>query len=224
MAKRRILIYVLIILLPATLCAFDRDSEMPGEEDISKALTVIVDCITSSLASQYASTTVELPCSSFSIDTNTLLPQRIAYFLADPSDFQRVIASALDMDGGNIFSTLFSAVRRSVNDPYLAAVSYMLGSRGYQMSDYLVSGSITFSYPEGTTFDTISGVLSRRIPSEDFSNVSLNLSLYGLRMDLPMYISGVFTVSVDEGGSIVVNSVDAYWINDYCFAGGSFRF
>ncbi len=218
MAKRGILICLLLLLLMPVF------SEPPSEDDVAVTLTVMLDCLNSSLCAEYSPVDLELPCSTVSVDPATGLPQRIAYFLADPSDYDNVFAKALAGGSGNFWSSLFSVVSKGVSDPFLARVSYTLSSRGYKVSDYLLSGAVTFSYPDGTTLEQIKKVWLERGKAENCMNITMNLSLYGLKMAQPMTIAGDFTLSVNDEGLAIVRSVGQININGYNLASGEFSF
>ncbi len=223
MAKRGILMCLLLLLLVPVFSdgAFPAP---PSEKDVAVTLTVILDCLNSSLCAEYSPVELDLPCSTVSTDPATGLPQRIAYFLADPSDYDNVLAKALAGGSGNFWSSIFSVVSKGTADPFLAKVSYTLSSRNYKVSDYLLSGAVTFSYPEGTTLEQIKKVWLEREKADDCMNISMNLGLYGLKMPEPMTIAGDFTLSVGDDGLVVVRSAGQININGYNLAFGEFSF
>jgi len=224
MAKRGILICLLLLLLVPVFSDDASAVAPPSEKDVAVTLTVILDCLNSSLCAEYSPVELDLPCSTVSVDPATGLPQRIAYFLADPSDYENVLAKALAGGSGNFWSSIFSVVSKGTSDPFLAKVSYTLSTRNYRVSDYLLSGAVTFSYPDGTTLDQMKKVWLEREKADQCMNITMNLSLYGLKMAAPMTIAGDFTLSVDDEGLVVVRSAGQTNINGYNLAFGEFSF
>ncbi len=219
---RRFFIFGLIILL-AFEGLYATDSEMPPtSEEVGDALTVIMDCLSASIVTSCTDSNITLPNCTVSIGQTTGLPLRVAFFLADPAEY--LVALAPSSEGSNFLSTLFSFLNNAIKDPLISAVYMSMASRGYSNGDYLLSGSITFSYPNEVSFDDVFQVWTSRVNTGNSIEMTVEMGLYGLKMERPLYINGVFNMSVDDDGDIVVQSVGEYRINTFYFVNGEFKF
>lgn len=208
------------MLLSSSLYA-DEIETPPTSEEISASLAVIMDCISASLVTSCADTDIVLPSSNVSLDYRTQLPQRIAYFLADPAEFTSALAP---QDGGyGFFSVLMSLMNTAVEDPLVSAVYVAMSARGYSEGDYLLSGSISFEYPEGTTLDDLLAIWSTRVDTGQSIAINVNMQVLGTDMVRPLSVAGRFDMSVAENGDIVVRSDGTYQINGFYYQSGEFR-
>ena len=185
------------------------------------SLTVIMDCVSASLVTECTETDIELPCSIVSMDNGSMLPRRIAYFLADPSEYERKLAPS-DSNGG-FFAALLSLLNGAVENPLVSAVYVAMSTRGYREGDFLLSGYISFSYPDGTDLDQILDIWSSRKSTGESIGLSVDMQVYGSRLTRPMYLNGDFNLAVDDDGDIVISSLGVYRINGYAYQGGEFR-
>ncbi len=147
---------------------------------------------------------------------------RVAFFLADPAEYLTALAPSVE--GSNFLSTFFSFLNNAIKDPLITAVYMAMYSRDYSNGDYLLSGSITFSYPNDVSFDDVFQVWTSRTNTGYSIEMTVEMGLYGLKMTRPLYLSGVFTMSVNDEGDIVVQSVGEYRINNFYFVNGEFKF
>ncbi|MBQ9811487.1 MAG: hypothetical protein IJM52_10035, partial [Spirochaetales bacterium] len=68
-------------------CLYAEETELPPTDaEILDSLTVIMDCVSASLVTECTDSDIDLPCSNVSMNQGSMLPRRIAYFLADPSE------------------------------------------------------------------------------------------------------------------------------------------
>ena len=221
MVKRCLVIFLVVSLAFTSLYATDSDS-LPTMEEVNQALTVIMDCLSASLVTSCTDTNITLPNCTVSVSQTSKLPLRIAYFLADPYEYLEALTPA--SEGNNIFSSFLAFLNNTIEDPLVSAVYLVMSSRGYSSGDYLLSGSINFTYPEGATLDDVIDVWTTRVNTGQSIEMSVDIGLYGEKMTRPLLVSGSFVMSVNNSGEIVVASVGEYTINNYRFQGGEFRF
>lgn len=220
---RRSLIAGLISLLLMTGLYAQDEVVPPTNEEIGTALTVIMDCISASLVTECTDSPISLPCSNVQMDSETSLPRRIAYFLADPSEYTLALAPKTDSSGG-FFSSFLALLSNSAENPLVSAVYIAMAARGYQQGDYLLSGSISFSYPQGATLDDVLEIWSSRNGSHEELTLVVDMQLYGNRLLRPLTVYGTFTMGLDSDRSIAIRSVGVYTINGIGYKGGEFRF
>ena len=173
------------------LLVFGVYAEEASREDVEKVFNVFTDCLTAALVSEYSVPRTELPCVSISKDPSTGLPLRVAFFLADPSDYAKELAPGF---------------RKKNLSPQLAAVGKIMEDREYQMSDYLLSGSVILSFSEGQTPETIESYLSEKTATENFVRLTVSLGVFGFKLEHPLLIEGNFDVSIDDEGYVVFSS------------------
>lgn len=219
---RRFFVFGLIVLLAfAGLYATDSETP-PTSQEVGDALTVIMDCLSASIVTSCTDSNITLPNCTVSISQTTGLPLRVAFFLADPAEY--VTSMATSVEGSNFLSTLFSFLNNAMKDPLVSAVYMAMASRGYSNGEYLLSGSITFSYPNDVAFDDVFQVWTSRINTGYSIEMTVEMGVYGLKMTRPLYVNGVFNMIVNDEGDIVVKSVGEYRINSFYFVNGEFRF
>jgi hypothetical protein len=208
------------LLLTNLLYAEDLESPPPSG-DIENSLMVIMDCISASLVTECTDSSVKLPCSNVSMDQDVHMPKRIAYFLADPSEFVEALSPS---DGYKGFLASFLSVLNSATEnPLVSAVYVSMATREYKAGDYLLSGSISFDYPEGATLNEVLAIWSSREDTGKSIGMTVDMKVYGNGLSSPIALSGLFDMSVDKTGSIVVKSSDTYMINGFAYRGGEFR-
>lgn len=219
---RRCFVFVLIASFAFT-SLYATDTELPPTTgEVGDALTVIMDCLSASIVTSCTDSKIKLPNCTVSVGQDSKLPRRVAYFLADPSEYVEALAPA--SEGGNFLSTLLSFLNNAMEDPLVSSVYLVMASRGYVGGDYLLSGSISFSYPDGVTFDDVMEVWTSRRDTGQSIDMTVEMGVYGVAMARPLNVAGVFTMGVDDEGDIVVRSVGEYTINSYSFVNGEFRF
>lgn len=209
------------MLMVSGLYADDQVSA-PSTQEVGTALTVIMDCISASLVTECTDSPISLSCSNVQIDSETNLPRRIAYFLADPAEYVSALAPKSDASG--FFAAFFALLNNTVDNPLVSAVYVAMSTRGYHPGGYLLSGSISFCYPDGATLDDVLEIWSTRYGTSESIMMAVDMQLYGNELVRPLNISGNFRMGLSEAGDIVVNSVDVYTINGIGFIGGEFRF
>lgn len=219
---KRCLITFLVVSLAFTSLNATTSETLPTTEEVSQALTVIMDCLSASLVTSCTDSQITLPNCTVSVSQTSHLPLRIAYFLADPYEYLEALTPASGSSG--IFSSFLAFLNNTIEDPLISAVYLVMSSRGYSSGDYLLSGSINFSYPEGATLEDVIDVWSSRENTGQSIEMSVDIGLYGNKMSNPLLVSGTFEMSVEDSGEIVVASVGEYTINNYRFQGGEFRF
>lgn len=220
MIRRFTIVGVVSLLLLTNVLYADEPIDPPSPVDVNNSLMVILDCISASLVTECTDTTIKLPCSNVSMDQEVLLPKRIAYFLADPYEFANALSPA-DSSAG-FFSSFLSVLNTATENPMVSAVYVAMTTRDYRQGDFLLSGSIVFKYPEGSTLEDILNIWSAR---EDFGksiNMSLDMNVYGRKLTEPISLSGEFDMSIDKSGTILIKSADTYTINGYAYLGGEF--
>lgn len=220
--KKIVLIILTVVLMSSP--AFAEDIVPVDEKSVNQALTVVVDCLSAAIASNYSAKNLSMPSTIVSTDPETNLPQRIAFLLADPAAFVTTMQSSIGNLNQNLFVSLMSLLTKSVTDPLVSAAYFAMASREYKQSDYLVSGFVSFSYPEDATLEELTKIWISRSSGKGSLGLSLDLSIIGNKMDNPVDISGNFEISIDEKGSMVISSIDSYSINGLYFTGGLFRF
>ena len=219
---RRLTIVGLVSLLLFSQSLFAEENETPPTtEEISVSLTVIMDCISASLVTSCTDTDISLPCSNVSLDYRTQLPLRIAYFLADPAEYTDALAPA--DSGYGFFAALMSLLNSAVENPLVSAVYVAMTSREYRTGGYLLSGSISFEYPEGVTLDDLLAIWSSRVDTGQSIALNVDMQVFGADMKRPLSIAGRFDMSVAETGDIVVRSDGVYLINGFHYQNGEFR-
>ena len=203
-------------------CLFAEDAELPPtDEEVLDSLTVIMDCVSASLVTECTETDIELPCSIVSMVNGSMLPGRIAYFLADPSEYTDMLAPA--EAGGGFFAALLSLLNGVTENPLVSAVYVAMSTRGYREGDFLLSGYISFSYPDGADLDQLLDIWSSRNNTGQSIGLSVDMQVYGSRLTRPIYLNGDFSLAVDDYGDIVISSLGVYRINGYAYQGGEFR-
>lgn len=220
MIRRFTIVGVVSLLLLTNVLYADEPIDPPSPVDVNNSLMVILDCISASLVTECTDTTIKLPCSNVSMDQEVHLPKRIAYFLADPYEFANALSPA-DASAG-FFSSFLSVLNTATENPMVSAVYVAMTTRDYRQGDFLLSGSIVFKYPEGSTLEDILNIWSAR---EDFGksiNMSLDMNVYGRKLTEPISLSGEFDMSIDKSGTILIKSADTYTINGYAYLGGEF--
>jgi len=219
---RRLTIVGVVSLLLLNNLLFAGDYEgAPSDEDVGSSLTVIMDCISASLVTECTDTTIKLPCSNVLMDRESRLPRRIAYFLADPAEYVRALSPA-DPAGG-FFASFMSILNSAAENPLVSAVYVNMSTRDYRPAEYLLSGSISFKYPEGSTLDEVLTLWSSRESTGREIVMTVDIQVFGSALATPISLAGVFNMSVDEEGSIVVKSTDTYTINGFAYDGGEYR-
>lgn len=218
---RRITIVGLVSLLLLS-CLYAEETELPPTDaEILDSLTVIMDCVSASLVTECTDSDIDLPCSNVSMNQGSMLPRRIAYFLADPSEYVDKLAPA--DSGGGFFAALLSLLNSATENPLVSAVYVAMSTRDYKEGDFLLSGYISFEYPEGADLDQVLAIWSSRENTGQSIGLSVDMQVYGSKLSRPMYLSGDFSLSVDDTGDIVISSVNVYRINGYAYQGGEFR-
>lgn len=221
MVKRLLIVFLIALLAFSGLYASDSEP-LPTTEEVSQAITVIMDCLSASLVTSCTNSNIKLPNCTVSISQTSNLPLRIAYFLADPAEYCEALSPANETTG--FFSTFFAFLSNSIQDPLASAVYLIMNSRDYSNGDFLLSGSINFSYPEDVTLDDVIAVWTTRVNTNQSIGMTVDIGLYGEKMNRPLTLSGNFVISVNDEGEIVVSSVGDYTINNYQFHGGQFKF
>ena len=179
-----------MILFMVLLC-FGIYAEEAPREDIEKAFNVFTDCLTAALVGEYSVPRNEMPCVSIQRDPSTDLPFRVAFFLADPSDYAKELAPGF---------------RKKTQNAQLAAVGKILESRNYQMSDYLLSGSVMLSYSEGQTPESVMNALAEKTATGRLARLTVSLGIFGFKLEFPLLIEGDFDISIDDEGFVVFSS------------------
>ncbi len=219
---RRLTIVGLVSLLLLTNILYAEGNEgTPPMEDIESSLTVVMDCISASLVTECTDSNITLPCSNVSMEDNAQLPRRIAYFLADPSEFVNAMTPA--DQGLGFFASLRSLLYSATENPLVSAVYVSMATREYSPGDFLLSGSITFDYPEGATLEDILEIWSSRKNTGESIGLSVDMNVFGRGLTTPIALAGEFDMSVDDYGNIVVRSIDTYTINGFAYRGGEFK-
>lgn len=190
-------------------------------EDLEKSLTAVMDCISASLVTECTDSNISLPCSSVSMEGESRLPLRIAYFLADPAEFVLAM-SPVDTSGG-LFSALKSLLNSVTKNTLVSAVYLALATRNYKVGDFLLSGSIAFQYPDGVDLQDILAVWSSRKGTGESIGLTVDMNVFGKGVENPISLVGQFDMFVDQFGSIVIRSVDTYTINGLPYRGGEFK-
>lgn len=221
MVKRILIVFLSFLLAFSGLYADDSEA-LPTTEEVGQALTVIMDCLSASLVTACTNSNIKLPNCTVSISQTTNLPLRIAYFLADPAEYCDALTPATE--GNGLLATFFAFLNNTIEDPLVSAVYVVMSSRGYSNGDFLLSGSINFTYPEGATLEDVIDVWTTRINTNQSIGMTVDIGLYGVKMERPLTVSGNFVMSVNDEGEVVVSSVGEYIINSYHFQGGQFRF
>ena len=218
---RRLTIVGLVSLLLLNILFAEDTETPPTTEEVSSSLTVIMDCISASLVTSCTDTDISLPCCTVSLDRESKLPLRIAYFLADPSEYADALAPS--DSGYGFFAALMSLLNSAVENPLVSAVYVAMSTRGYHSGGYLLSGSISFEYPEGATFDDVLTIWSTREDTGQSIALNVDMQVFGSDMPRPMSMSGSFDMSVAENGDIVIRSDGIYLINGFHYQNGEFR-
>ena len=221
MIRRLTIVGVVSLLLFTSSLFADEIETPPTSEEVSASLTVIMDCISASLVTSCTDTDISLPCSNVSLDYKTQLPLRIAYFLADPAEYTDALAPA--DSGYGFFAALMSLLNSAVENPLVSAVYVALSARDYHTGGYLLSGSISFEYPEGVTLDDLLAIWSTRADTGQSIALNVDMQVFGANMKRPLSIAGRFDMSVAETGDIVVRSDGVYLINGFHYQNGEFR-
>lgn len=219
---RRFVIAGLVSLLIVSGLYADDEVLAPSTEEVGKALTVIMDCISASLVTECSDSPISLSCSNVQMDHETNLPRRIAYFLADPAEYVSALTPKSDSSG--FFAAFFALLSNTVEDPLVSAVYLAMSTRGYHQGGYLLSGSISFTYPDGATLDDVLEIWSTRYGTKEGIMMAVDMQLYGSELTRPLVINGNFRMGLSDRGDIVVNAVDIYTINGIGYIGGEFRF
>lgn len=219
---RRFVIAGLVSLLIVSGLYADDEVLAPSTEEVGKALTVIMDCISASLVTECTDSPISLSCSNVQMDHETNLPRRIAYFLADPAEYVSALTPKSDSSG--FFAAFFALLSNTVEDPLVSAVYLAMSTRGYHQGGYLLSGSISFTYPDGATLDDVLEIWSTRYGTKEGIMMAVDMQLYGSELTRPLVINGNFRMGLSDLGDIVVNAVDIYTINGIGYIGGEFRF
>lgn len=221
MVRRLTIVGVVSLLLLASVLYADEVSSPLPSGDVENSLMVIMDCISASLVTECTDTSIKLPCSAVSMDEVVHLPRRIAYFLADPSEFVEALAPSDSSKG--LFTSFLSVLNTATENPMVSAVYVAMATRDYRQGDYLLSGSISFDYPEGATLDEVLTIWSDRVETEKGIEMKVDMKVYGKGLAEPVSLSGTFDMSIDKNGSITVKSADTYTINGYAYMGGEFH-
>lgn len=221
MVKRFLIIFLVVSLSFSGLYASDSEP-LPTTEEVSQALTVIMDCLSASLVTSCTNSSIKLPNSTVSISQTSNLPLRIAYFLADPAEYCKALTPATE--GSGLLSTFLAFLNNTIQDPLLSTVYVVMSSRDYENGDYLISGSINFTYPEGATLNDVIAVWATRVNTDQSIGMNVDIGVYGEKMERPLTLAGNFVMSVNEEGQVVVSSVGEYTINGYRYQGGQFTF
>ena len=220
MIRRLTIVGLVSLLLISSL--FAEETELPPTDaEVLDSLTVIMDCVSASLVTECTDSDIDLPCSNVSMNQGSKLPRRIAYFLADPSEYVDKLSPS-DSNGG-FFAALLSLLNSATENPLVSAVYVAMSTRGYKEGDFLLSGYISFTYPEGADLDQVLAIWSSRENTGQSIGLSVDMQVYGSKLSRPMYLSGDFSLSVDDTGDIVISSVNVYRINGYAYQGGEFR-
>lgn len=221
MAKRCLILFLVVSLAVTSLYA-NTSEPLPTTEEVSQALAVIMDCLSASLVTSCTDSNITLPNCTVSISQTSKLPLRIAYFLADPFEYCEALTPA--SEGSSLISTFLAFLNNTIEDPLVSAVYIVMSARGYSSGDYLLSGSINFTYPEGVSLDDVIDVWTSRVDTGQSIGMAVDIGLYGEKMERPLLVSGNFVMSVNDSGEIVVASVGEYTINSFRFQGGEFTF
>jgi hypothetical protein len=221
MVKRFLIIFLVVSLSFSGLYASDSEP-LPTTEEVSQALTVIMDCLSASLVTSCTNSSIKLPNSTVSISQTSNLPLRIAYFLADPAEYCKALTPATE--GSGLLSTFLAFLNNTIQDPLLSTVYVVMSSRDYENGDYLISGSINFTYPEGATLNDVIAVWATRVNTDQSIGMNVDIGVYGEKMERPLTLAGNFVMSVNEEGQVEVSSVGEYTINGYRYQGGQFTF
>lgn len=223
MVRRIVLSVSVFFLFVSSVFAADAGSSVSNEE-IVHALSVVTDCLSSALAVRYSSDTISLPCTSVSVDSESGLPRRVSFFLADPSDYMKVLNIG-NPDTTGLVSNFFYVFSKTSRNPLLYLAYNVISSRGYNTGDCLINGTITFDFPaDATISDLIEAVLSRKCTEGRRVLHTVDLSLYGDSFENPVSVAGQFETYVNESGLFVVSSVGNFQINGYSFSDGRFEF
>ena len=221
MVKRFLIIFLVVLLSFSGLYASDAEP-LPTTKEVSQALTVIMDCLSASLVTSCTNSSLKLPNSTVSISQTSNLPLRIAYFLADPAEYCKALTPATE--GSGLLSTFLAFLNNTIQDPLLSTVYVVMSSRDYENGDYLISGSINFTYPEGATLNDVIAVWATRVNTDQSIGMNVDIGVYGEKMERPLTLAGNFVMSVNEEGQVEVSSVGEYTINGYRYQGGQFTF
>lgn len=222
--SRKLIFFLVAALIVSLPLAADESEHFPSPEEINQVMQVITDCFSASLAATYSEEHLELPSCSVSINTETYLPSRIAFFLANPYEFQLILKNEVAPQK-NLLSAILSLLQNQKADPLLSATYINLSSKNYQSNSYYVNGYINLMYPENTTLNDLSQFLLSREYTEN--SIKLNLSLNVVKVSgnpVSVTFGGNFEMSVKEDGTINVSSLDSYTINGRLFEAGSFSF
>ncbi|MBR2282227.1 MAG: hypothetical protein IJ863_06370 [Spirochaetales bacterium] len=198
------------------------DTEVPPSSDeVATGLTVVMDCVSASLVTECTDSGIALPCSNVSMDIESRLPIRISYFLADPFEYMKALEPK--DSGTGFFSALWSLLNSATENPLTSAVYIAMATRDYSPSKYLLSGYISFDYPDGVTLDDVLAIWSSRVDTDESIIMTVDMQLYGEAILRPLYVTGEFGMSVNADGDIVIDPIGTYNINNYTYQGGQFR-
>ena len=217
MVKRILLfLFAVSILIP---CVYA--DQAPAPEKVEVAFIVMADCINASLASEYSPVNISLPSITMSVDGVTRLPLRLSFFLADPVDIRQAIAVSVS-SRQRFLSNLFSVEVTVSQDGYLFDIGEIMSTREYRFSDYLLTGSVDFYFPQDMDVESFVRILRTRSHTDDFMKVELNLGIYEAKDQLSIFVEGAFLVSVDTEGTLVVACEDGYKVNGFAYAPQTF--
>jgi len=219
---RKFLFCFVLALTVFSLCAEDAAETAFQVDNISEYANVVVDCFTASVAAVYSPTKVSLPSCTVSVDSDSGLPSRVAFFLADPYEIQLAIKNSIGVKG-NFLSALITLFQTQQKDPFLSSVYVTMSSREYQEKKFLINGYITLSYPEESTLESLESFLLSRSSSNGSVEASISIKII-CKNSAPVSINGTFNMSLDENGAINVVSCGEYFINEYVLEEANYSF
>lgn len=193
-------------------------------EELNKTVSAVADCFTAALVSSYSPLKVSVPSTVVSIDMETKLPQRVAFFLADPADYVSTVNSAVNLTSQGFFSNITGLLSKTTSDPLLSAVFFSMSLKDYKPSDYLISGFIAVSYPEGFSIDSVKKALREKDISSQSLGLTISLTVFGNSLSESVSIDGTFTINSDSNGLITIIPSGTYVINGTEYSGGILTF
>ncbi len=213
---------VMLVFFFFIFSLFSADNGLFTEKDVSKGITVILDCISTSIVGEYTLKNISLPSSSIYVDTKTNLPHRISFFLVDPADFFEIIEKYIKTYTAS-FNLSSDAEELS---PVLISLRDNLSSKHYSHSDYFLTGSVIISYPVELDLEEIYEIFDKSFDFiDEVINIRLDLDLvlFGFEMENPMSVSGIFNLKID-GKEVVFTSIDNYEINNIIYPERIYKF
>lgn len=195
MLKRRIAVILLLIVVP--FCLFSNE--------LKKGFDAIYDGLYASVASYFSVPRTGIDGISFEYDASGTQVKKIAFNRVDLSK----VLLQLKREDKNLtwYQRIVEAASSSLS-PIMKIAIESLSQKGYNTSDAILDGSVTFRYSDYYPFKSLLDLFVKNDWSDLLFFFDLSMIVSGNGFSVPLIFNGEFSVRGGQNQKIEINCIE----------------